>query len=77
VDYDNTLNNLATTYNDNKAELEEAYWVEYGTIQEEYEKRYNLAWPQFNTGLSGVYELDTTSNNTDTLFNIIVDYVEQ
>jgi hypothetical protein len=52
----------------------DAYWSEYNQIQAVYDEAYRIALAQYNTGINGVYKLDTDNPYKD-LYNVIIDFI--
>lgn len=60
---------------DNKEITEDVYWIRYSEIQEEYDEMYAAALNQFNSGINGIYKLNSAEPEAD-LFNVIIDFIQ-
>lgn len=60
---------------DNKEITEDVYWIRYSEIQEDYDEMYAAALNQFNSGINGIYKLNSAEPEAD-LFNVIIDFIQ-
>lgn len=65
----------AITAGGDETAAEDAYWVRYSEIQEEYDTMYAVALSQFNSGINGIYKLNSAEPEAD-LFNVIIDFIQ-